>query len=294
MKAKLVVCCVLVSGLGCSKDKNAAETFVDNYCAEVTKCCAGANLLADGKACRNQWALYALAGPYDAKAGGACLSEVRSQVSAGTFCKSLGRSFPATCAAVYGGGGSGGKQPGDACRYDSDCATSSEGDVVCASANIAGTFVSRCQVRIRGTAGSRPCAGTQEAGGFVNYSDPNAYEVPAKAYVCNLADGIQCWYGNCVALVAVGGPCDLSNACVRSAYCHSGTCTTRIAAGSTCTGGDSAECADGNFCDSSSKQCTGKVANGGRCTDSAMCQSAYCLNNSCAEDQSGLSSACGG
>jgi hypothetical protein len=293
MKAKLgwLACSLLASGLGCSKEKSPAEAFVEGYCAEIAKCCSQANLSIDDESCRAEWAALALAGAYSAQAGGACLAEVRAQASAGKFCQSLSQSFPAACATVYGGGSK--QQPGGSCRFDSDCAASSEGDVICASANIGGNFVNKCQVLVTGKAGDTPCTATRDGDTFVPYADPNASEVPAKSFVCNLADSLQCRLGTCAALVAIGAQCNVSSDCVRGAYCASGQCASRVAAGDSCAGGDTMECVDGQFCESSAKRCTAKVANGGKCTIPSNCQSNYCLNNSCAEDFTGLASYCG-
>ena len=294
MKAKLgwLVCVALASSLGCGEEKSAEEAFVDSYCAEVSRCCAQAYLPTDGRGCREVWALAALGGTYSPQSGDACLAEVRSQAGAGTFCKNVSEGTPSACDVVYGAS-SGMKQPGESCALDSDCAGSSDGDVICASANIQGSFVSKCQVLVAGKSGDSPCAGTQDGSDFEPYSDPNAFEMPSQAYVCNFADGVQCRLGTCAALVAMGGACNISPDCVRDAYCKSNACTARVATGSTCTGSDTAECIDGNYCSSGSKLCTGKVANGGACSGSTMCQSGYCLNTVCAEDYSGLTFICG-
>jgi hypothetical protein len=295
MKAKLglVVCLALASAQACG-GKSDSEKFAESYCAEVAKCCGLASLPTDGKACRELFVLAGMGGSYNSQAGNACLAEVKSQASAGTFCTSLDSSAASACDSVYGSS-SGSKKPGETCDFDSDCATSSDGKVVCASVYVNSNFISKCQVQVPGKAGDTPCVGTQDGNVFRSYSDSNATDVASRGYVCNLADGIQCRLGTCAALVAAGGTCGLSSDCVRSAFCNFSTdlCATRVAAGGTCTGSDSSECVDGYYCTSSSKQCTAKVANGGSCTTSSMCQSDYCLNSVCADDNSGLSLICG-
>ncbi len=294
MKANLgwLACGLLASGLGCSKEKSPEEAFVEGYCAEIAKCCSQASLSADDAACRAEWSVLAQAGSYSAQAGGACLAEVRGQASAGKFCQSLSQSFPVACIAVYGGG-SGKQQPGGNCRFDSDCAASSEGDVTCARANVGGAFVNKCQVLVTGKAGDSPCTATRNGTVLEPYVDSSAIEVPAKGYVCNLADNLQCRLGTCAAPFAMGASCAVAADCVRGAYCASGKCAARVAAGESCVGGDTMECVDGQFCESSSKRCTAKVANGGKCTIPSNCQSNYCLNGTCAEDYTGLATYCG-
>jgi hypothetical protein len=288
------VCSVLASGPGCGSDKSESEAFADSYCAEVTKCCAQASLRADGKACGETLAFAARGDSYSPQAGKACLAEVKSQASAGTFCKNLNQSSASACDSVYGAG-SGSKQLGEDCNIDGDCAKSSDGDVTCASAYVNSTFIRKCQVLVPGKVGSTPCVGTRDGNDYLPYSDSNATDVATRGYVCNLADGVQCRLGTCAALVAVGGSCDLPSDCVRSAFCNSSTrlCAARVAVGSTCAGSSTSECVEGYYCQDTSKQCTAKVANGGSCSNSSVCQSDYCLNDFCAEDYTGLSSICG-
>ncbi|MBN2577317.1 MAG: hypothetical protein JXP73_22330 [Deltaproteobacteria bacterium] len=295
MKARsgLVVCLVFVGTAGCGGGKSESEAFADSYCAEVVKCCAQAGLSTDGKSCHARLALAAGAGSYDAAAGEACLAEVKAQAGAGTLCRNLSRSSVSACDGVFGSG-SHSKQPGEGCDSDGDCATSSDGEVVCVHEYVGSAFVGKCQVRVSGKAGDTPCVGTRDGNDFEPYSDSNATEIPSQGYVCNIADGIRCRLGICKALFAMGESCDLPSDCVRGAFCDldAHVCATRVAAGGACAGGNSLECVDGNYCSSSSKQCTAKVTNGSDCDTGSMCQSGYCINNSCLEDLSGLSTVC--
>jgi hypothetical protein len=163
--------------LGCGKSD--AEKFADSYCAEIAKCCGQAGLPADGKVC-HQWAAFAEAGgSYNASAGNACLAEIKTEVSAGTFCADQSSSGPSQCDSVYGTSSNGSKKPGETCDFDSDCASSSLGAVACASLYVNGAFIDKCQVRIPGKAGDA-CIGTQDGLAFASYQTSDATDVPAQ------------------------------------------------------------------------------------------------------------------
>jgi hypothetical protein len=98
----------------------------------------------------------------------------------------------------------------------------------------------------------------------------------------NVANGIQCELGTCVALLAVGTTCSLTSHCASSAYCDyaTGVCTEKKAAGTACTG-STGECADGAYCDLTANQCAAQKANGAGCTTSGECSSGNCSSKFC-------------
>jgi hypothetical protein len=259
---------------GCGKSD--AEKFADTFCGEVAKCCVQYHMTANGQLCQFMFT----GGSYNAAAGDACLAEIKAASAAGTFCSSDTSS--SACNGVTGST-SGNKQPGDACDVDSDCAKSSQGKVVCASAYDGNVWIHKCQVQIPGQAGSNPCLGTQDGAMFSSIGTTNAGDVPASGYVCNTADGLECTSGTCVALAGVGQTCSYASDCVRTAYCDATShCTGRVAAGAACTGVDADECALGYYCpDASPRQCTAKVATGGTCAADAMCSSGTCSGSIC-------------
>lgn len=274
MKAPVFGCALFALALGCGKSDS--EKFVDAYCGEFAKCCSQAGLSGDGKMCRT---LFSGAGSsYNATAGDACLAQMKADVAAGTFCTAP---TPPSCNSVYGTASSGNKKPGDPCDFDSQCAASSDGQVVCASLYANGTFIDKCQVRMTGKVGDA-CLGTQNGDTFMGVPTDNATDVPARGYVCNVADGLQCASGTCVALRDVGAPCTTASDCVTSAFCDylQGKCTARVAAGGPCGTSSDTECVDGYYCDSIARQCSAKLANGATCSGYNMCQSSYC-NNTC-------------
>jgi hypothetical protein len=251
--------------------KSDAEKFADSYCAELSKCCAQAGLPSDGETCH----LLLSGGSYNAKAGDACLAEMRSEVAAGTFCSS-GDSSP-TCNGVFASGGTGSKKPGDACDFDDDCAASSAGQVTCASLYTGSDWIHKCQVRIRGKAGDGPCLGTQD-GDVFSSSGSGGTDLPSQGYLCDTADGLKCSSETCVALASLGQTCNYTSDCVRSSYCdRTYHCASPLATGATCTGMDSAECTEGSYCPATSpRQCTAKLPNGATCSSGSMCDSGNC------------------
>jgi len=275
--------------------KSDSEKFADSYCAEVAKCCGLAGLPADGKMCHQWMAFAAAGGSYNASAGDACLAEMNAEVSAGTFCADLNSSGTA-CDTVFGTGSSGNKKPGETCSFDSDCAKSSQGDVLCAYLSTGSASINKCQLEIPGKAGDSPCVATKD-GDFTSFYTPsNATDLLAQGYVCDVANGVTCQDGTCVALTALGGACLISTECVRSAYCSypQDVCTTKIAAGGACTGIAGSECVDSAFCDTAALVCKAKLANGATCTSSLQCQSDYCSNGTCQGNSDlGMSLLCG-
>jgi hypothetical protein len=297
MKASLglLASLTVVLSLGCGKSD--PEKFADSYCAEVAKCCGRANLPADGKACHDLMTFASMGGSYDAKAGDACLAEMRSEVAAGTFCASLVSTTPTACDSVYGTASTGSKKPGETCEFDFDCAPSSNGNVVCASLYVGSAFIYKCQVQVQGKVGDTPCAGTKN-GNFFLSSGSDATDIAPSAIVCSTADGVECTSGTCTALTALGATCSGTSDCVRSAFCDptKHQCIPKVTAGAACPSGDDDECLDGNYCAPGTKVCMAKGANGAACTTTSMCLSSNCPSGTCESnglDTFGLALICG-
>lgn len=205
---------------GCKKSDS--EQFADNYCAEVAKCCSQASLPGDGKACHELMTLEADFGSYNSQAGDACLAEVRSQVSAGTFCANLSSSSQSACDSVFGSS-SGNKKPGEDCNADSDCASSSSGQVTCAYSSVNNN--------------SGTCVALNPVGKACLISS----DCVSTAY-CNHPQYI------CTPQVNAGGDCTGTNdsECVDSAYCDTDAkqCKAKLANGATCTSSTACESDD--------------------------------------------------
>lgn len=272
---RLWLACFALAGAACDS-KSSAEKFADSYCAEVAKCCKQVGISGDGQLCHF---LFAGGGSYNASAGEACLAEMRAEVAAGTFC-TAGAAAASVCDKVMSSQ-PGKKQPGETCDVASDCAASSEGKVVCESANVGNTWINKCQVQLPGKVGDA-CIGTQD-GDLLAFGGSRPTDVAPRAYVCNTADGLECSSGSCAALAAVGASCHYSSDCIRSATCD-GTdhCVARLAAGATCTGNNADECAAGYYCPATSpRQCVAKLAIGAICSSDDMCASENCESSTC-------------
>ena len=204
----LLVGVALACSQGCG-GKSDAEKFADSYCAEIAKCCVQAGLPGDGKSCHAEEAYNAAGSGYDSQAGDACLAEVRSQVSAGTFCTDLGPSSKASCGSVYGYVSPGSQNLGEFCSLDSDCAPASTAEVGCSG-------------------GTQTCAALLAVGATCRFSSDCV-----RSAFCDYSKT------TCTARVAAGDVCTGSNSedCVDGYYCSSTSnqCTAQVASGTACT-----------------------------------------------------------
>jgi hypothetical protein len=277
MKSWLGLLLALAVSFAAGCGKSDSEKFADSYCAEVAKCCVAAGMSTNGQLCH----LLFAGGSYNPSAGQACLAEIKAQAAAGAKCTL--DAVSSVCDAVVSSGGSGNKKPGENCQSDNDCATSSEGKVVCASAYDGSAWINKCQVQIAGKAGDTPCLGTQDGNVFSSSGSGTTTDVAASGIVCDTANGVECTSGACVALAGVGQSCSYASDCVRSAYCDASYhCLTRVAAAAACTGASADECVLGYYCpDSSPRQCTAQLALGASCSSDAMCKSGNCVDTTC-------------
>jgi len=215
MKPLLGVLASLTALISVGCGKSDAEKFADSYCGEVAKCCAQAGKRSDGQLCH----FLMSGGSYNSQAGDACLAEVRSQVSAGTFCTGLVSSSQSACDSVFGRGS---KKLGETCDFPSDCAPLSAGEVAC---NL-GTCVAL--LAVGGT-----CSSTSDCvrSAFCDYSKTVCTaRVPAGG-ICTGSNDAECVDGYycpntpnlCTAKGTNGAPCTTPNMC-QSDYCSSNTC----------------------------------------------------------------------
>jgi hypothetical protein len=214
---RIFLALTIVAGCGAGGpvlySNEAAQVFVDDYCAEVAKCCGQEGKAADGKACHDQMTLLGKVGTYIPASGNACLAETRSEVSAGIFCARLNTRTSSTssspCDAVFGDASTGSKKVGESCDFDFNCATPSTGEVGC--------NLGTCAVLL---AAGGACTFTAECVHSA-FCDPNE----------NL----------CVARVAAGSTCtsSFSDECVDGYYCPSTStqCAAQVAGGAPCTTG---------------------------------------------------------
>lgn len=272
---------------GCGGGGGGASGFIGEFCEIYRPCCASAGLRSDGQQCRALYGALVPSSGYDSTAGQACLVAVRAQAGQPGFCGG-NLPEPAACSGVFGSSGS--KAPGATCTDDNECASSTEGDAECNSAFPPSGEIRKCQVVVRGAAGSTPCVRTVNDSFFSSAGTPT--DVVPRGYACYVSDGLRCDEVSmaCVALSPVGQRCGGFDDCVAGAYCDftSGTCLTRKAVGSACTGTSSFECVDTAYCRAASL-CTARQAAGTTCTADNECTSDSCVNMKCEAGSGNLS-----
>ena len=291
----LVAVGVLAGACSSSSDNSAAaQEWVAKYCDLLMPCCTKYGLASDGRQCRSLFGSLTVG--YDATAGDACLREMRAAQANPDFCGGGGgNKLAPSCEKVFPRSSGGTKKPGDACSTDSECATSAQGRVSCASkTETGGARTSVCQVAIAGKEGDGPCSGTVD-GNVTFGSGYSPSPPPSQTFVCEVKDGVDCPSTlsstdpppKCVRIGEIGSPCTSSfgsNSCVKAAYCDSAdkTCKARIAVGEACFK-FSSDCAIGAYCDDTTLKCTPAVAEGAACTTSEQCLSRNCDNKKCAK-----------
>jgi hypothetical protein len=283
-----------VVGLACKKDADPAAAFVADYCDVYKPCCTAAGLPGDGKACRDMFASTSSPqAKYDATQGDACLTGLQQQSTMSGFCEGS-IVPPSACSRAFGG------NAGSDCIQDGDCPSSTQGQVQCVSGAINGMPVRKCQVLVRGQAGSMPCVGTVR-GGQTEYSGTSSGDIPDQGYLCDEADGLRCDRDPdrgdaCVALTADGANCMLSTDCVVGDFCDAnggGVCAARKGNGAGCID-QAGECQDGLYCNTTSLTCVPQLDMGAACTDNLQCRTDNCPDGTCQPTPSvGTNGICG-
>ncbi|HET6150942.1 MAG TPA: hypothetical protein VFH68_25625 [Polyangia bacterium] len=272
------VCVVAAVLVGCGGG-GGASGFIGQFCDIYRPCCAAAGLRSDGQQCRALYGALLPSNTYDAMAGEACLAAVRAQASQPGFCAG-DLPDPPECNRVLASSSS--KAPGATCTDDNECAPSTEGEVECNSAFPPSGEIRKCQVVIRGTAGSTPCLRTVNGNRFFSTGNPD--DVIPRGYACYVSDGLRCDEVStaCVALTPVGQRCSGLEDCVDGAYCDftAGTCIARKAVGAACTGTSSSECVDTAYCRAATS-CAARQVAGTTCMVDDECTSDSCVNMMC-------------
>lgn len=291
---------ILVACGGGTEGAATSDSFADQYCALFSPCCEQAKRPTDGATCKAFVSAGASGKTYDAAKGTECLEKARAAAAKPDFCSFV--DMP-DCSGVYVAAG-GGAAPGASCKDDSDCATSPEGKVDCASTFSSGSESRVCQLQIAGKEGAGPCIGTKDGNVTSFSSSGSGGPPPSRGFICNVADGVRCdgKTTKCVRIGDVGATCDgTTNACVKTAYCDATQkCAARLPEGAACgvSGVSSNACLATAYCDSTAKKCTPALADGTACTKSEQCRSDRCLNGKCestsASSSFALAFLCGG
>ena len=304
----IIACSGSVTGTSSGGSASSSQAFIDELCSITGPCCARVSRPTDGASCRALYGALLTTQTYDATKGNACLSEMRARTSSSEFCDDpTGGS--ASCSGVFKSGGTGAAQPGEICDKDSDCASSSEGDVNCASSYNGSATTKSCQIEVDGKEGDTPCVKTRDGNttstSFSSSSsgDGGPTRPPTRGYVCDVAKGVYCSSKTsaCAKIQDVGGACESTfdeYACVKTAYCdpQQRTCAPRKAVGDDCST-SSQSCVAKATCDSATRKCIAGLATGAACTTSTQCESHSCTNGKCAASGGsdlGLQFLCGG
>lgn len=221
---------------------------------------------------------------YDATAAGDCVAKTRDAVVACNDTTQSKSDTNAACNRVY----SGTKKPGESCNLSSDCASSPDGTVTCdhwstGSQDGGASSGTLCQLR-KTPKGGEPCG---SSGGMP------ASVVGACDY--GQSDAFACDYQThaCVPRSDIGATCTSSDSCVTTAYCASQKCAARLGVGGACTGFGS-ECDATSRCDTATKLCAAKLADGAVCMTGTDCAGGRCSGGKCRPSSWADPSYCGG
>lgn len=279
------------TGSGPVPESQFATRLVSAVCDNVGGCCKSAGYTYDAAACKAAAQKGLTVGSkystYNAQAAGNCIDAIAQAMAA---CKGLDSFNAAACNQVY----TGTRAAGQTCDNDLDCVTPPGGTSYCDnfSGGGGGGGQGTCVVEPRGKKGdacdqtctqganSYSCSGGGGGGGTGGSGGSSG-----GTATCYTNDGLYCSdNGVCATLIPIGQPCPSQDGCVSAAYCDSGTCVARKAAGSPCTS-YSDECKDGAYCadptGSGNGICTNLKADGAACTDFQECQSGDCENGKC-------------
>jgi hypothetical protein len=270
----------------------AQESFIDELCALFDPCCKSVGLASDATSCHTWAAQNVQSNGFYPAATSACLSAMKQHQKDADFCTSLGAFAGPACAAVFEAPVQYGMvPPGGACTVDSDCQIAPGGGVTChVSRGLppdGGTPPSTytCVQTSPGNAGDGPCLDQVDDTG-TSWAWPDGVPLPARTFVCNLADGIYCEFSShtCKVFESVGDACDADqDACGPDAYCPDfGRCTPLPVAGQPCVAG--LRCAAGLKCIAST--CVTILADGAPCTTDDQCEGS-CLSGRCVSTAEG-------
>jgi hypothetical protein len=271
----------LAAIVACGSDDDEGITsaqFATEYCALYRPCCQAAGLPANTQqGCQTFFGLIPIA---DRAAAQECLNEWKEKAKAANFCKLSDESQSGACARAFPQGDpvSGSTPPGGACEFESDCASSSRGEVSCHYSSGRST----CQVAVPANEGE-PCGATKEGNVTVFTGDGSAAEIG----VCVRENGLYCAGGTCKGVMPNGGACADDQGC-EDGWCASGVCTARRPAGSSCSE-SSAACDAQSYCEFPDQTCHARVPIGGPCESTQQCLNGVCDGTKCGEfDPGGL------
>jgi hypothetical protein len=282
----ILIACSGTSSSGGSGALASEDGYAQGYCTAYAQCCSKIGKTANSTTCQRDLTSRGSYEQYNPTVGTKCLNEINAAQQKSTLCNLDPNDTP-SCDSVYSeNGGTGTKQPGEACDSTEDCAPSSEGTSGCQSFFNNNVTTRICQVRIDGKEGDKPCVGTKQGNATISYGSQN--EAQPRGYVCDVANGVYCSQTTqtCTKIPDVGEACDTGTqyACVSTAFCDytAKKCVARLAVGADCTT-NSQGCTSDAFCDTTAtKKCVAIAADGAPCSSYQQCgTNASCTNGVC-------------
>jgi hypothetical protein len=243
-------------------------------------CCASNGRPGDGGVC--EASLHKSGFTRDSALTAACLTEI-DQMASASACVPDVANLQDPCVRIFDEP-SGPRSPGQTCTTNADCAGSSGTITICTPAptpnNTAAPPI--CVSRAVGGSGDSPCLGTIFPDGLtLDYGVvlPGTTTPVSHGFICERQAGLYCDPSSrkCSALLAAGDPCTFADACASRVCPSDGTCRSIVSAGQSCA---AAVCDATSTCDPVSAVCTTKAAAGSSCTDSSQCAGS-CLNTVC-------------
>jgi len=200
---------------------------------------------------------------YDPAVGARCLAAYESLIKG---CSSLARATPKACEGLF----TGTLPVGQACSTTHECAKPSPGESAYCASGSSGSEVPVCiAFPIAHAQLGDACHGTCDG------EDRCSASVPSTE-ICFLQDGLQCHplEHTCRRLGAPGEACGGSDGmCVPEAFCSDhGRCEAVRDSGSCLN----VPCSATSYCESTTRQCTPKLADGAPCKSSAECSGGSC------------------
>lgn len=264
-----------------------ASKLAEAHCGSIAGCCRSGGFAFEEEACLGSaraqfsaWVDEETSKPnrsFDEAAAGRCIAGWRAM---NTACddRALAEAANDACGGVIPGV----LALGAACTSSSECAAGPGEEVDCDEGKCA---LSDSPSSLPRGAEGAACIGSCEGEPGHGYSCTHRPDV--QGALCWSSDGVYCSgeTDQCEPLAAVGQACSLgssSGVCVIGARCQDGVCVA-TANGDACSGSSDNTCPAGSTCDSASKTCQPRKANGEACNEDYACASLECRNSRCVD-----------
>ncbi|HKP56747.1 MAG TPA: hypothetical protein VJV78_08505 [Polyangiales bacterium] len=259
--------------------------FLNEYatavCEMYAPCCKAEDLGYDRSGCSEWYRKIARAyfpGEFRPDAAASCLEHVaEARKSDSERCSQVLDFAVATlreeCRQAFAAPAREGKALGQSCMLAGDCASSTEGPVICSSR--------LCLLQLRGNEGDGPCY----LSGRSNDEGP-----PTRFVTCDAKDGLYCHRADnvCRPQVGDGEACPYPGACMANGLCTGGRCVALPAPGERCANavpGAGGFCRAGSACDRTTLICGPALPLDAACREPAQCASQSCMEGKCTKPE---------